>query len=204
MEREPQPASPKLIDVARQEYPTASEILVSFPDQWEFLDVVRAEKTPIYIAGFPIARERPKRHHFEGLPPEINVSLVFYRLYKFFRPWPMPTLVVDWDRRAGQGRVISSAGGNVHLQSIGQAQAWFGINHAVLWECYLHEIDRRANRQATLAGIWQRVESDLRVNKVCTLPHEPAFAKGYTDFLARLGYAVDLANPDWWSKELTR
>jgi hypothetical protein len=76
------------------------------------------------------------------------------------------------------------------------------LNHAVLWEAYLQETRRRENWQDTLADVWQVVERDLNVGKVFTLPYEPTFEQGYTEFLSRLGYALDPDNPAWWSKEL--
>lgn len=125
-----------LVEVARQDFPGASEVLVSFPDQWEFIDVVRHAGGQMYLAGFPIERAFIGREHFEGLPPEINVDLVFYRLYKFFQPWPMPLVIEEWNDREGEGRVIGDRGFKLQLQPVGQSQAWFGLNHAVLWECY--------------------------------------------------------------------
>ena len=90
MEQEPPPTSRKLIDILKAEYPDASEVRVSFPDKWEFIETVKHEHGPIYVAGFPIERAFIGREHFEGLGPETNVNLVFYRLYKFFQPWPLP------------------------------------------------------------------------------------------------------------------
>jgi RHS repeat-associated protein len=139
-----------------------------------------------------------------GLAPEINVSLVFYRLYKFFQPWPMADVLVNWDAQEGRGRVPGVGDQKVQLRPIGQAQAWFGLTEAVLWEGYFQETRRRRNWQGTLIEAWQTVERDLKVGKIFTLPHEPAFERGYTGFLSRMGYRLDLANPEWWSKKITQ
>ena len=200
VEREHPSSTRTLIEVARQDFPAASEVLVSFPDQWEFIDEVRHAGGQLYIAGFPIERSFTGRDHFEGLPAEINVDLVFYRLYKFFQPWPMPQLIVEWNQRRGEGRVIGDRGFKLQLQPVGQAQAWFGGSHAVLWECYFDESRRSANWQETLAEVWHLVEKDIAVPKFFTAPHEPAFPEGYRDFLTRLGYAADSEHPLWWSK----
>jgi hypothetical protein len=73
---------------------------VSFPDQWELVDVLTQgrgdRQSMLYVASTPIERERPRRDQFPDLPAEVNFSLVSYRLYKFFEPWPQPTLYVDW------------------------------------------------------------------------------------------------------------
>lgn len=136
MEREPAAPAPKLVEVAAHDFPDASEVLVSFPEAWEYLDRLESDDGQLYLAGFPIERNHPSRHHFEGLTPEINVSLVFYRLYKFFQPWPMPTVRVAWDVRAASGLVVGMDELKLQLQPVGQAQAWFGLTDAVIWECY--------------------------------------------------------------------
>jgi hypothetical protein len=195
---------PKLIDVAARDYPRASEILISFPDQWEYVNTLTSKERVLYIGAFPWERSRPTRDHFHGLAPEINVSLVFYRLYKFFEPWPMPQVTVEWNSSQRHGRVTEVEGFQLQLQQMGQAQAWFGLTDAVLWECYFQETRRRGNWEETLAETWQSVEHDLKVNRIFTAPREPTFEEGYTDFLARLGYSLDLENPDWWSKRLVR
>lgn len=127
---------PKLDDVAARDFPHASEIGVSFPEQWEYVETIKTADSRLYIAGFPIEHAFNGREHFEGLLPEINVNLVFYRLYKFFQPWPMPQVTVEWNTSQRHGRVTDLHAGRVHMQPIGQAQAWFGLTHAVLWECY--------------------------------------------------------------------
>lgn len=178
MEREAQPTHPKLVEVVRRDYPTASEILVSFPDQWEFVHSLKSQERRIYIGAFPPERAHPSRDHFHGLAPEINVDLVFYRLYKFFQPWPRPTVIVNWVELAGRGRVSGFGETRVQLHPIGQAQAWFGPNHAILWECYMHEIHRRGNWPETLAEVWQTVEKDLCVPKILTLLTSRSLGRG--------------------------
>lgn len=189
-----------LVDRVRRDIPQASEVLVSFPDKWEFLDTVPHERDSIYLAAFPLERAFPRRNHFEGLPPEINVDLVFYRLYKFFQPWPLPQVVVAWNPRQGEGRVIGERGLKLQLQPVGQAQAWYGVSHAVLWEAYIDESRRLRNWQDTLAQVWGVVEKDLDVPKIFTAPQAPTFPEGYREFLTRMGYAQDPEYPVWWSK----
>lgn len=201
VEREHPSSFRNLVDVARQDFPAASEVLLSFPDRWEFIDTVQHAGGQIYVAGFPIERSFSRREHFEGLPAEINVDLVFYRLYKFFQPWPIPQLLVEWNPRQGEGRVIGDRGFKLQLQPIGQAQAWFGVSHAVLWECYLSESRRFANWQETLVNLWDLVEKDIGAPKIFTAPHEPAFPEGYREFLTSLGYSADAEHSLWWSKQ---
>lgn len=203
MERERTSPPPKLTEIARRDFPGAREVLLSFADQWEFLDVVERDSAPLYVAGFPIERAFNGREHFEGLPAEINVNLVFYRLYKFFQPWPLPQVTVAWDERKGEGRVVEDRGYNLQLQPVGQAQAWFGLTHAVIWECYFERTGRAGNWETTLAEIWKLVEKDVRAPKIFTLPHEPAFEGNYRFYLQQLGYAVDAETQGWWSKTLT-
>jgi len=200
MEKEPRR---KLITAATIDYPAASEFLVSFPDEWELVQHMSRGDTPLYIAAMPPSQEAPRRHQFYGLTPEINVTLTTYRLYKFFQPWPMPSVIAAWDERTGTGRVERIGNLKIQLQPFGQAQAWFGHTFGVLWECYLYETRRsEANWQAELSAIWQTVEQDMSVAKLFTQPHEPTFAEGYADFLSRLGYAPSLAYPRWWSKSI--
>ena len=88
----------KLITLASSDYPTASEILVSFPDEWELVRTFHRGEVPLYVAAFPTSHEQTRGDHFFGLPPEINHSLTDYRLYKPFEPWPQPLLQVEWDQ----------------------------------------------------------------------------------------------------------
>lgn len=112
----------------------------------------------------------------------------------------MPQVLVDWNENQGEGKVIGDRGFQLQLQPIGQAQAWFGLTDAVLWECYLDESRRDNNWQVTISELWQRVEQDILAPILFTAPHDPAFPKGYRDFLTRLGYAHDKEHPLWWSK----
>lgn len=203
MEREQAPSPPKLVDIAARDYPEAERVLVSFPDQWEHIETLQTEGQPLYVAGFPIERAFNGREHFEGLPPEINVNLVLYRLYKFFQPWPMPQVTVEWDAGQRRGRVTDSQGWRVRMQPIGQAQAWFGLTHAVVWECFLEESRLEENDPARLASLWRIIEKDVGAPKLLTLPHEPAFHGDYPAFLKELGYQPDATTQGWWSKDLT-
>ena len=200
MEREPLPLKLKLRVAASIDYPAASEVLVSFPDQWELIYQMRREDTPLYIAAMPPSQEQPRRDHFYGLLPEINLELTTYRLYKFFQPWPMPSVIASLDETTGTGQVLKGGDLKIQLQPFGQAQAWLGQTCGVLWECYLHETARTANWQETLYEIWQAVERDMKVARIFTQPHEPTFEEGYPDFLSRLGYQPDPESPRWWSK----
>jgi len=95
MEREPLPLRLKLRVAASIDYPAASEILVSFPDKWELIHQMRRGDRTLYIAAMPPSEESPRRDHFYGLPPEINLELTTYRLDKFFQPWPMPSIIAS-------------------------------------------------------------------------------------------------------------
>jgi len=201
MERESPPPIRKLIERVRQDFSEASEILLSFPDKWEHIGTLKGGEFPLYIAGFPIERAFHGREHFEGLPPEINVNLVFYRLYKLFQPWRMPTVFVNWDSEAGRGRVVGRGELKVQLDPVGQAQVWFGVSDALIWECYFDESRRRGNWQEQLAEVWNVVEKDVGVAKLWTPAHEPTIPEGYPDFLKSLGYAPAAEHPLWWSKE---
>lgn len=173
---------------------------MSFPDQWDHIETVRNGEHPLYLAGFPLERARTHRDHFAGLGPEINVSLVFYRLYKFFQPWPMRQVTIEWDQSRSHGRVMGSQEGKLQPQPIGQAQAWFGLDYAILWECYFDLSRRTANWEEALAEVWRRVEWDIGASKIFTPPSEPSFEADYTDYLKKLGYEVDTENVRWWSK----
>jgi hypothetical protein len=208
MEKEPQPVSlrEKLIVAAAIDYPTASEIVVSFADQWELVGCFRQqsrfyENTRLYVAALPPSQECTHPNHFIGLPPEINRSLTTYRLYKLFQPWLRPILPIAWDESRGTGRVRAGGSLRVQLQPIGQAQVWSGKNFAVLWEAFLNKVGRQGDAwKADLAQFWYAVEDDLGVNKFFTQPHEPTFDQGYPRFLDHLGYAPDPKFERWWSK----
>ena len=202
MEKEPRPQGLqlKLTVVASVDYPEASDILVSFPDRWEFVDYLSREDTALYIGAMPSQEERPRSDHFYGLPAEVNRTLTTYRLYKLFRPWPMPRVRVSWDPTTQTGQVEGMSDLKLQLQPVGQAQMWKGQAFGVLWECYLGETGRKADWQDVLSRFWQAVEVDMAVERIFTQPREPTFAEGYPDFLRRLGYAADPDYPSWWSK----
>jgi hypothetical protein len=202
MEREPRLPRPKLADAAYKDYPTASEVMVSFPDQWELVQPIEQGDTLLYLAAMPPSQESARRNRFYGLASEINLELTTYRLYSFFQPWPIPSVIVSWDETTGTGQVERMADLKMQLRPVGQAQIWKGQTCGLIWECYFHETGRReTNWQDELCELWQAVEKDMRVTRVFTQPHEPTFEQGYTDFLSRLGYAPDRACPGWWSKE---
>lgn len=192
----------KLAEVAAADFPTAAEIRVSFPEQWQHIATIQAGGRQVYIAGLPIERVHSSRHHFEGLSPEINVSLVFYRHYKFFEPWPVPQVTVEWNAARQEGRVTGLARLDVQLLPIGQAQAWFGVEAAVLWECYFNDSQRSVFGQEALTTIWQTVETDIRASKFFTLPYEPAYEGDYQEYLRRVGYGPDREIYGWWSKTI--
>ena len=183
------------------DYPAVSEILVSFPDRWELVQYMSRGDTPLYLAAMPPSQEWTRRDRFYGLAPEINLELTTYRLYSFFQPWPIPSVIVSWDEVMGTAQVERMADLKMQLRPIGQAQMWKGHTYGVIWECYFHETRRRETCwQNELYGFWRAVEEDMDVAKIFTQPHEPTFEQGYTDFLGRLGYAPDQAYPGWWSK----
>lgn len=200
MEQEHHSLAPKLIDIVKRDFPESSNVGVSFPEKWEHVETIKTKDFPLYVAGFPFERAFNRHDHFEGLPPEINVDLVFYRLYKCFQPWPMPEVIIEWEVSQPHGRVKDFQGYKLQLQPVGQAQAWFGLTHAMLWECYFDESRRFENWQETLEEVWKAVEKDVGTDKFFTAPHEPAFPQGYRDFLKGMGYSKDKEYPVWWSK----
>ena len=201
MEREPRSRILRLADAASEDYPAASEILVSFPDRWELVQPLSLGYTLLYLAAMPPSQERARRDRFYGLAPEINLELTTYRLYSFFQPWPIPSVIVSWDEATGAGRVEEMGDLKIQLRPIGQAQIWKGQTYGMIWECYFHETRRRnATWQDELYQFWRAVEEDMGVARIFTQPHEPTFEEGYTDFLGHLGYAPDPACPEWWSK----
>jgi len=206
MGKETVPSRTKLKAAVAQDYPAAGEILLSFPETWELVQVLRTadQATPIYVGAFPAGAEKSGRDHFAGLSPEINLSLTSYRLYKFFQPWVMPTVLVDWNFKQGQGRVSGYGDSKVSLQPLGQAQVWSGNEAGVMWECYFNESRRTSlTWKETLAAVWQIVEKDIAVSKIFTAPHEPEFVEGYRDFLSTLNYTQDREHPLWWSKTIS-
>ena len=200
MEREP--LRPKLVAAVSKDYPAASEILVNFPDKWELICQIEGKETFLYVAAMPPVPGQPRRYHFYSLTPGINLELTTYRLYRFFQPWPMPSVIVSWDKAAGIGQVKKIGDLKIQLRPVGQAQAWFGRTFGVLWECYLNEAGRKADWQETLYEIWQAIEKDMKVAWIFTQPREPTFQEGYTDFLSSLGYEPDSETQGWWSKAM--
>lgn len=193
---------PKLIQAVAADFPHASEILLEFPDEW-LLTAHLAGEPPLYIGGWT-HEERVRSDHFRHLPQEVNASLTHYTLYRFFEPWPMPSLLVAWNAGTGSGRVIKPTGFNVQMQALGQAQIWHGDTDAVLWECYYYASGREdTGWEGRLAQVWQQVENDIGARVFYTLPHEPAWPAGrasYQEFLRRLGYAPASQSLIWWSK----
>src|SRR5262245_24140495 len=129
----------KLKVVATDDYPAASEILLSFPDKWEWVHSFNWGSNPTYLAAFPASLEPVWRDHFFGLSSEINSSLTRYRLYQLFEPWPQSIFLVAWDEVRNKGHVLGGGHLRVHLQPIGQAQVWYGETYGVTWECYFYE-----------------------------------------------------------------
>lgn len=102
-EHEPTHLKPKLRTAVAVDFPTASEVLVSFPDEREVIGSVKRDGLVLYIAGLDTETERPSADHFYGLSPEINMALTHYRHYKLFQLWPMPTIVASFDPFLGVG-----------------------------------------------------------------------------------------------------
>lgn len=200
----PLPSSEKLTVAAAKDYPGA-EVLVSFPDSWQFVHRFQSADEPRYVAGFPPNYEKSKSNQFPGLPAEINRSLTIYRLYRLFEPWPTPLLQVVWDEGKHEGRILDGCRLRIQLHPIGQAQVWKGKSFGVFWEGFVYESrQHRENWQEELGLFWQAVERDMGVSRIFTQPHEPTFKEGYTEFLDRLGYAPHPRFERWWSKILKR
>jgi hypothetical protein len=203
MERKlsPTPSPLKLAEVVAREYP-ATEILVSFPDQWELVQQLNQGDHSLYVAKLPPSQEQVRSNHFLGLSPEINRAITEYRMYILFQPWPQPLLHVAWDQAKGEGQVLGEAGLRVQLQPVGEAQVWRGETQAILWECYLYEArQQQPTWLEKLTQFWRIVEADIGVQRVFTQPHDPSFEEEvYTDFLSRLGYAPDPELERWWSR----
>jgi hypothetical protein len=186
-----------------QDYPDADKILVSFPEEWKFVQRIKGEETA-YVASLPSSQEVPRRNHFQGLPPAVNDSLTTYTHYKLFNPWLSPILTVSWNEVAGVGRVESVDSVNIQMQTAGQAQVWQGEAAAVLWECYILGASQEVTTDhEELRQFWQAVERDIAVPHLLTLPYDPAFTDGYTDFLRQQGYKPDPLLPEWWRKVLS-
>lgn len=197
--RFPTPFPTKLTEAVAQYYPGA-EILVSFPDKWQWITSFKREYTSLYVAGLPPTLEQLSSTHFRDLSPEINHSLTRYRLYKLFEPWPSQRFQVAWNTHTGEGQLQDHGRPQVQLRPIGQAQAWTGNRYGLLWEAYLFDSQQQPYWMDTLGQFWQAVEQDMRVDTIFTQPHEPTFSEGYTDFLSRLGYGPDPDFAGWWRK----
>jgi hypothetical protein len=153
------------------------------------------------MASLPSSREASQKNHFHGLPPIINESLTTCTHYKLFRPWLSPVLTVGLNEVTGVGRVESVDSVNIQLKTAGQAQVWQGESVAVLWECYILGASQEATTDyEELRQFWQAVEKDIGVPHLLTLPYDPAFQEGYTDFLSSLGYVADPVTLGWWRK----
>jgi hypothetical protein len=191
----------KLLTTVQLDFPAATEILVSFPDEWELIQTLKRNDWPLYAAALPVQAEKADDDHFYGLSPAINRTLNKYHHYKLFEPWPAPVLPVSWDAVKGEGRIERGGRLDVRLQPIAEAQAWTGGMFGVLWECFMFETRHQTHWQEELAAFWQAVENNMKVAKIFTQPHDPAFSEGYPDFLAALGYQPDRDFQEWWSKE---
>jgi hypothetical protein len=199
-EREPRHHKQHLIEAVAQDYPDADKVLVSFPEQWEFVQRIQGEETD-YVASLSSSQEVPRRNHFHDLPPAINESLTTYTHYKLFKPWLSPILTVGWNESTGVGQVESVDSVHVQLKTAGQAQVWKGEAAAVLWECYILGASQEVTTDyEELRQFWQAVEKDIGVPHLLTPPYDPAFENGYTDFLSSLGYTADPVTPGWWRK----
>jgi hypothetical protein len=200
MEREPYPHKQLLIEVVAQDYLDADKVLVSFPEQWQFVQKIHGEETA-YVAALPASQEIPYISRFHGLPVTINESLMTYTHYKLFRPWLSPILTVGWNEVTGVGRVESVDPVNIQLKTAGQAQVWKGESAAVLWECYVLGASQESSTgHEELRQFWHSVENDIGVTHLFTPPYDPAFENGYLDFLGSLGYTADPVIPGWWRK----
>src|SRR5262245_3768186 len=99
----PTPFPLKLVEAVAREY-SASEILVSFPDQWELVQQLNQGDNLLYVAKLPPSQERVRNEHFLSLSPEINRPIIEYRMYKLFHPWPQPLRHIAWDQAKGEGQ----------------------------------------------------------------------------------------------------
>lgn len=197
---EPWQLPERLVTAVARDFPEAQEILVGFRDEWELVRSLGRQDQPLYAAAFPWEEERPRRDHFSGLSAGVNLSLNQYRHHQLFRPWKQPTIQIAWDMETGEGRVLPGGHLNVRLQCVAEAQVWAGESVGVIWECYLLASEKPEQWQEELAAFWGAVEADMRVAKIYTLPQDPAFPEGYSEFLEALGYQPDSAFPLWWSK----
>ncbi len=196
-----------LLEAVAEAYPDASEILVSFPDSWELVEVVPSTQTDqpaLYIASTPVEKERPSTSHFDGVLAEENLEHIYYRQYRFFEPWVMPRVYVNWNAWQGQGTVADHGGAKVQLHDLGDAQIWTGKRKGVLWECLFNSRGQeRVHWHEQLAQVWRIVEKDMDVKQVFTPSSDPDYEpEFYQKFLRDLGYAAVLDVPAWWSKAI--
>jgi hypothetical protein len=143
-----------LKDAVAADFPGYTEIVVSFTDQWELVQELRPADGPLYISGLPRRQERGASERFYGLPGEINQTLMIYRQYKIFQPWPQPTLLVEWDAQSRTGTALRQEGLTIQLHPIGQAQAWWGHTYGVIWECYFFSARLRPTWIGELIACW--------------------------------------------------
>lgn len=202
------------------DYPGASQVLLSFPDDWEIVaKLTRGERT-IYVGAFAPEQQRPDRDHFCGLSAATNLALDRYRHYKFFTPWAMPSLYVRFVNGSDTGHVVGYGPLRVQMREVGQAQVWYSSSPrsreeldsaesastggvALIWECYTFTTCRDAGWLEGLSALWQVIECDLNaigIRQIYTQPKEPTISDGYEDLLLNLGYAPDGECPAWWSK----
>ena len=106
----------KLTTTAALDFPAATEILVSFPDEWELVRALKRDDLPLYAAALPMRVEQADEEQFSGLSPAINRTLTTYRQYKLFEPWQTPVLPISWDPVKGEGRVERGGRLDVRLQ----------------------------------------------------------------------------------------
>jgi len=202
VEKEPLPNKEKLVAAIAADYPTASEILIQFPEEWVFTAYLPGDP-PLYVGGW--CQEEPVRSdHFYDLPRQVNENLNRYTFYKFFQPQLTPSLLIAWKEAESRGQVIGFQGAKIQMWPVGQAQVWHGDTYAVLWECYFFSTGReRSGWESRLEEIWRKVEEDVGAKVFYTHSQEPAWPEGrtsYQSFLSRLGYAPSEASPGWWSK----
>jgi hypothetical protein len=192
--------------VVAGDFPYVSEVLLEFSDRWVLSDYLGGDP-PLYIGRWT-QEEQVRFHRFYHLPRQVNENLNHYTLYKFFRPWLLPSLLVAWDETTGRGRVIKPKDIKIRMQPLGQAQVWHGDAYAVVWECYFFSSGREyPNWQGRLSQIWQGVEKDIKARVFYTLPHEPDWPggkAGYREFLGHLGYVPSQESQGWWSKGVFR
>src|SRR3954470_15597551 len=92
VERE-QPMREKLVDAVHEDFKGVRDVRVAFPDNWDLVarvgmpDPERLLVRTIYIASDQPERQ-PRGWEPGGLPREWNKDFEWYRLFKFYEPWP--------------------------------------------------------------------------------------------------------------------